>query len=165
MSTPKDENPSSSKDGPPEEERVGYRKPPKHTRFKKGQCGNAKGRPKGSVGLQQMIRNHLNARLVVTVAGRRRSLTKKEIIAMTIVANGLKSDPRAVATILEVEAFAEGRTEPPDPNSSLLDADLVAAVRRRAERSAKLAATPSATPADPVVPAHTTDPVDPRSKP
>ena len=26
---------------------VGYGKPPKHTRFKKGQSGNPKGRPKG----------------------------------------------------------------------------------------------------------------------
>lgn len=30
----------------PEDNDVGYKKPPKHNRFKKGQSGNPKGRPK-----------------------------------------------------------------------------------------------------------------------
>ncbi len=32
----------------PRDYEIGYGKPPKHTRFKKGQCGNPKGRPKGA---------------------------------------------------------------------------------------------------------------------
>lgn len=32
------------------EYKIGYKKPPKHTRFKKGQSGNKKGRPKGAKG-------------------------------------------------------------------------------------------------------------------
>ncbi len=31
---------------------VGYRKPPKHTRFKPGQSGNPRGRPKGTKNLK-----------------------------------------------------------------------------------------------------------------
>jgi hypothetical protein len=124
----------------PQPQAVGYRNPPKLTRFKKGQTGNPKGRPKGSVSLQQLIRKYLSQRITITVGNRRQTVTKKEAIAMTIVTSGLKSDPRAVATILQVEAIAEHKAEPPDPNTPLKDDEIVAALKQRFERAAWLSA-------------------------
>ena len=35
---------------------VGYKRPPKHTRFKKGHSGNPKGRPKGTGGTGALVK-------------------------------------------------------------------------------------------------------------
>ena len=38
---------------------VGYKKPPQHSQFKKGQSGNAKGRPRGTRNFQSDLRDEL----------------------------------------------------------------------------------------------------------
>lgn len=118
-------------DGP---DSVGYKKPPRSTRFKKGHSGNPKGRPKGSQSLQQLIHKELAQRITVTVSGRRRTLTKREAIAITIVTSGLRSDARAIHTILQIEALAEQKGEQVNPHSPVKDNEVVEALKRRFER-------------------------------
>ncbi len=55
---------------------VGYKKPPKHTRFTKGQSGNGKGRPKGSRNFSADVKDTLKARVGLTGAGKRKKVTK-----------------------------------------------------------------------------------------
>jgi hypothetical protein len=42
---------------------VGYGRPPKHTRFRKGQSGNPKGRPKGAKAFNTIVRETLTTKL------------------------------------------------------------------------------------------------------
>src|SRR5260370_30614119 len=58
---------------------VGYGKPPLHTRFKKGQSGNPRGRPRGAKNLTTLLIDALNQPVVVTENGRRRQIAKREL--------------------------------------------------------------------------------------
>ena len=49
--------------------KVGYKKPPLHTRFRKGQSGNPRGRPRGSKNLSTLLTDALNEPVVVTEDG------------------------------------------------------------------------------------------------
>jgi len=59
-----------------------YRKPP-HTRLKKGQSGNPRGRPKKD--LPALLVAALNEPVYVTTNGRRRRITKREAIVARMV--------------------------------------------------------------------------------
>lgn len=69
---------------------VGYGKPPKASRFKPGQSGNPKGRPKKvSAGLADHLRAAVNQKLEVKVGGVRKKVTFQEAIAMKIANDAL----------------------------------------------------------------------------
>jgi len=51
---------SDRRDKPPGVEEVGYRNPPRRTRFKRGQSGNPKGRPRGSRNFRSDVKSTLN---------------------------------------------------------------------------------------------------------
>ena len=59
---------------------VGYRKPPRHTRFNKGQSGNPKGRPGGAKNLSTLLSEALNEPVIVAENGGRRTISKGQAI-------------------------------------------------------------------------------------
>ena len=91
---------------------VGYRKPPRSTRFKKGQSGNPRGRPSGSKNLSTLLSEALNEPVTVTENGRRRKVSKRETIIKQLVNQSANGDWRAVKMLLESLRDIEGQTEP-----------------------------------------------------
>lgn len=81
---------------------VGYGRPPVHSRFKPGQSGNAKGRPAGTANMNTLIEKALVEKVTVTDAGRRRKISKGEVIAKQIVNKAASGDLQAARLLLQL---------------------------------------------------------------
>jgi len=94
---------------------VGYRKPPRHTRFRKGQSGNPKGRPKGLTTLAQIATRIFNERVVIRENGERRSITKLEAALKQLANKAASGHDQSLRQVLRVHAGIEAATFPERP--------------------------------------------------
>jgi hypothetical protein len=74
---------------------VGYGRPPRHTRFRKGQSGNPKGRRKGSRALKTDLDEALKATLTITVGGKKRKGTTQALSMYALAVKAATGDLRA----------------------------------------------------------------------
>jgi hypothetical protein len=80
--------------------KVGYGRPPEHTRFRKGQSGNSKGRPKGAKDLGGIFQRLLGELVQVREGERIRSMTKGEAMLQKLVVKALNGDLRAMMQVV-----------------------------------------------------------------
>lgn len=92
---------------------AGYGKPPEESRFRKGQSGNPKGRPKGSRNFRTDLEEVLSAKVSVNEQGKPRKVSAQLAMLMRLREKALKGDARAldrlVALALEQSAEKEAR--------------------------------------------------------
>ena len=81
----------------------GYGKPPEHSRFKKGQSGNPRGRPKGSKNLSTLVFEELRKKVTLPIEGKVRRVSKGELAAKMWVSQVIKGDHKAREQILKLE--------------------------------------------------------------
>jgi hypothetical protein len=79
---------------------VGYGKPPKTTRFQKGQSGNPKGRPKGSKNLSTLLEEELEQPVLITENGQRRKITKRRASMKQLVNRAASGEHRALQILI-----------------------------------------------------------------
>jgi Family of unknown function (DUF5681) len=96
----------------PRDYEVGYGKPPRHTRFKKGRSGNPKGRPRGAKNLSTLLSDALSQPVIVAENGRRRKITKREAIITQLVNKSAKADLKATQIVLAMLQDIERRADP-----------------------------------------------------
>ena len=114
----------ATKQNPNPESSVGYKKPPRHTRFRKGQSGNLAGRPKGTVNFATALDQAVSAQVVVNEGGQRRTVSKLEATVTQLVNKATLGDPRATQQLLGVLHVLDGETdEPSEPRLRLTEAD------------------------------------------
>lgn len=82
------------------EYKVGYKRPPRQTRFHKGRSGNPKGRSRGNRNLKTVLADQLKGSITATLDGRPRQITRIEAIALSMVTSAIKGDARARDSLL-----------------------------------------------------------------
>ena len=109
-----DANPDQAPESPRADTyEVGYGKPPKHTRFKKGQSGNPGGRCAKT--LPALLAAALDETVYVTTNGRRRKLTKREAIITQMVDKSASADLRATKMLIDMMKDAEQKADVASP--------------------------------------------------
>jgi hypothetical protein len=106
---------------PPDHERdyeVGYGKPPRHSRFKRGQSGNPRGRAPGAKNLKTLLSEALNELVIIAENGGRRKVTKREAIITQIVNRSATADWRAIKILLDLIREIEDQTDPASPETT-----------------------------------------------
>ncbi len=119
---------------PPEGGRVGYGRPPVTTRFQKGNSGNPKGRPKGSLNLATVFTKTLREKVVINESGRRRTVTKLEAALKQLVNRAAGGDLRALRQLVELSRDAEAKQSvsgAPDPITKELDQEVLDGIMKR----------------------------------
>src|SRR6266446_10286457 len=79
---------------------VGYGKPPLATRFRPGQSGNSKGRPRGAKSVATSVDEALNERVSVTENGKRRKITKRQAMFKQLANRAAQGDHKATQLLL-----------------------------------------------------------------
>jgi hypothetical protein len=102
MSKDRDDNRKREND----DEGIGYGRPPKKHRFKKGKSGNPKGRPKGTKGLKTDLKEVLSAPVTVSTGGKEYTGSRQKVTLVAMALRASMGDPRSaemfIKTILSV---------------------------------------------------------------
>ncbi len=80
--------------------KVGYAKPPKHTRFTKGRSGNPKGRPTGSKNLATMVIEELTQPVAIVENGKRTKIPKIRAAVRQALNRAMVGDFKALQQIV-----------------------------------------------------------------
>lgn len=94
---------------------IGYGRPPKHSRFQKGQSGNPGGRKKGSQNFNTDLDEVLGKRVTVTENGKTRKVTSRAAALQRLREKALNGHTRALEQFL---ALAQTRSEEKDAQSA-----------------------------------------------
>lgn len=118
--------------------KVGYGKPPKHTRFKPGVSGNPRGRQKGTKNLKTDLMEELGEKILVREGGQAQKVSKQRAVVKTLVARTLKGDARAANLLLSVmmRVLDTGEGAPESPEDFHIDeVEILEAYKERLTRS------------------------------
>lgn len=122
MDTPK---PKQGEQGKADYE-VGYGRPPKHTRFKKGRSGNPKGRPKASKNMSTLLLEGLARPIPIKEDGKTRHVPFREAWVQKLLVSTLKGNVREqIALMKALQEFVPTAIDPEPPYPTKLTIEFV----------------------------------------
>jgi Family of unknown function (DUF5681) len=96
---------------PNDDEKVGYRRPPRSTRWKKGQSGNPRKKPRPEESVVDLIDRLLLQEVRLTLNGEVKNVTALEAIVSQLQLKEMAGSARASKTLLKYRTFASQHTE------------------------------------------------------
>jgi hypothetical protein len=129
--------------------KVGYRRPPTHTRFRSGVSGNPSGRPKRRPTFRAVLLDELAA--PTAAGGAEPRVSKLRALVRTLVAAAISGDARAQALLLAAitrigEADEEDQASLSPDDSEILQAYVSGELERRTTDSESVPPTPDREP-------------------
>lgn len=117
------------KSGPRAALKVGYGKPPIQHRFKPGQSGNPRGRPKGKKSEATILYELLNRNITVREGGKPRKITVLEAILLRFTEDALKGNTKTAAFLFN--RYASQDADVNDTSLAEDDRDVLSSFVRR----------------------------------
>jgi hypothetical protein len=137
----------TEKTRPMQSKRKGARRkggnPPLYTRFRKGQSGNPKGRPKGSKNLRTLIMEAALHPVTVTIGGKKRKITNIQATAMQLASKAASGNQAAMVKWLDWVDDIESRAAAAKPSEFPLSEPDLEVLRASYERMKQCEETPS----------------------
>src|SRR4051812_26019902 len=99
--------------------RVGFRRPPLHTRFKPGVSGNPSGLPKDSKNFKTLLHSILNEQISLQEGSQSRKISKAEAIMRRLIIGALKGDSRDLHALFRLAEQTGQFEENPEPLNTI----------------------------------------------
>lgn len=117
---------------------VGYGKPPRKSRWTKGQSGNPRGRARGSRNLFTILKDEAARVIEIKENGERKKMTKLEVVVRAQLNKAMQGDPTAFRQLLPLLIGDDDKA--PEQDAPLEAKDLaafMASVNRYAKKGEK----------------------------
>ena len=82
--------------------KIGYKKPPTHSQFKKGKSGNPAGRPKGKINFKTDLAEELAEKIRVREGDKTITVSKQRALVKRLMNGVLQGNPRMTAILINV---------------------------------------------------------------
>jgi hypothetical protein len=101
----------------------GYKRPPPRSRFKAGQSGNPKGRPKGGHNLKTDLSALMKRRVKIREDGELRQVSRQEAMLLSLFEKAVRGDVKASNQIFAMLIKMEDRDPAPKEPTVVTDND------------------------------------------
>jgi hypothetical protein len=107
--------------------RIGYGKPPEHSRFKPGTSGNPTGKRKGARNLSSDVKRALRVPVKLKDRGKSRKVSTQEAALMRLREKALNGDSRSLDRLLELARLFNNDPQAGSSRSWTEDEEILAA--------------------------------------
>ena len=122
----------NKKDKSASPQKVGRGNPPKDTRFKPGQSGNPRGRPKGASNFATVLQQQLRKTVTIAVEGKPRRMAAQEVIALRLTQESMKGSTKAMELLFRIAGAGAGdATDESAQELAMPDKEALRRIRKR----------------------------------